>query len=67
MSSPRSWEAKIECVIKNDAANALLDYEYRKPWTVAKDSTASQRKATAGKKSEHWSVFVRLLMKEHRR
>ena len=31
-----SWDAKAECVTNNDAANELLDYEYRKPWTVAK-------------------------------
>ncbi len=28
------WDAKAERVTNNDAANDLLDYEYRKPWTV---------------------------------
>ncbi len=32
MKSSLSWDAKAECVTNNDAANALLDYEYRKPW-----------------------------------
>ena len=27
------WDAKAECFTNNDDANALLDYEYRKPWT----------------------------------
>jgi predicted dehydrogenase len=27
-----NWDAKAECFIDNSAANALLDYEYRKPW-----------------------------------
>ncbi len=30
-----NWDAKAECFIDNSAANALLDYEYRKPWTHA--------------------------------
>ena len=31
-----AWDAKAECFTNNDDANALLDYEYRKPWTLAK-------------------------------
>ena len=27
------WDAQDERITNNDAANALLDYEYRKPWT----------------------------------
>ena len=27
-----TWDAKIERVTNNEAANLLLDYEYRKPW-----------------------------------
>jgi predicted dehydrogenase len=31
-----AWDAKAECVTNFDEANKLLDYEYRKPWTLAK-------------------------------
>ena len=27
------WDAQAERFTNNDAANELLDYEYRKPWT----------------------------------
>ena len=30
------WDAKVERIIANEGANKLLDYEYRKPWAVAK-------------------------------
>jgi predicted dehydrogenase len=30
------WDAKAERFINNDAANELLDYEYRKPWKHVK-------------------------------
>jgi predicted dehydrogenase len=28
-----AWDGKAECITNHDAANDLLDYEYRKPWT----------------------------------
>ena len=31
-----AWDGKAECITNSDAANELLDYEYRKPWTHAK-------------------------------
>jgi predicted dehydrogenase len=30
------WDAENEKFLHNDAANALLDYEYRKPWALTK-------------------------------
>jgi predicted dehydrogenase len=31
-----AWDGKSECITNHDAANDLLDYEYRKPWTRGK-------------------------------
>jgi hypothetical protein len=30
-----TWDAKAERVTNDDGANALLTYEYRKPWSLS--------------------------------